>query len=79
MPTKRLRLEAEGGVPYMLRGIAHGGLRQVEKAKADLAEAARIDPKLARVKDLYEKQSHDGPPWAGFNIPVRIYRRSRQA
>ncbi len=62
-----LRLEAEGGEPYALRGLAFANQKKKESAQADLAVAARLEPKLAVLKEAYEKQLAQekafAPPW----------------
>ena len=57
--NEALRLEAEGGRPYALRGLAYAEQNMEAQAKTDLAEAARFDPKLAELKEAYDRQLAD--------------------
>ena len=72
--NEALRLEAEGGLPYVLRGLAYADKKMVEQAKADLAQGVRLNPKLAEVKEAYDRQLAQEkaglpPPFPDIRIP----------
>jgi tetratricopeptide (TPR) repeat protein len=68
--NEALRLEAEGGLPYLLRGAAFADKHEQEKAKADLARAAQLDPRMAGVKEAYEQQLAEEKAAQPWHFPI---------